>query len=72
MSLKAKEKAKELIERHTKVLFDVGLAINKELVRQSVLLCIQELIEQLNLPKDDWFEERLEYLLEIKEYVETF
>lgn len=39
-----KEKVSELFEKHTEVLFNVGLAINKELVKQSVLLCVDEIL----------------------------
>jgi len=62
-----KEKAKSLYKTYYSNLTDV--LINREAHEFAIicsLLCVDELIEQISLPKDEWFEEIIEYLKEVK------
>ena len=65
-----KEKAKSLIIKYMGFCPEdwTELEIQRDIFEGKLnsLICVDELIEQISLPKDDWFEERLEYLKEVK------
>ena len=67
-----KEKAMHLMCKFYLMNTETGNYICKTLAKQCALLCVDELLQQISLPKDEWFEERKEYLQEVKEELEAF
>jgi len=72
-----KEKAKELVDKYTKVYYDLGYDYNDDRDKQCALIAVDEILENVNyffteLEKDglpNKFDDEIEYWQEVKQEI---